>query len=319
MAYTGNGLGSYAPPPPAFSSLPSSGPSSFGPLPTFPDMESFNAFMAKMNAIQGAGAPIPAPAAPIPGAFSLAPPPAAPQWPSFDPTAANGSSAPAFETQSTVKGSTTYVDVESDSQLLAGGVVKFCTDEEMRMALASTFQLLKTDVLLWLQPDADGVVRIAVPFCGGFLECGALDEFLKDLLPSLPHVAAIHVHAHDTMHTADASIAAVEPNDRIRYEASYLNLQVQRMPPAAVAFGFHPGVTAYGWDSILRNVVTHSKIAFFFLFAQCEHEELQRICQQANYHCVVKQNPFARVQFAPRGVPIDDLKRYNWLALVRKD
>lgn len=30
---------------------------------------------------------------------------------------------------------------------------------------------------------------------------------------------------------------------------SYLNLQVQRMPPAAVAFGFHPGVTAYGWDS----------------------------------------------------------------------
>lgn len=31
---------------------------------------------------------------------------------------------------------------------------------------------------------------------------GGAPEFLKDLLPSLPHVAAIHVHAHDTMHTA---------------------------------------------------------------------------------------------------------------------
>eukprot|EP00667_Euglena_gracilis_P014922 EG_transcript_15490 len=325
MAYYGSGSGGY-----------SAGPSSVGgsygtvypgpsPYEAFATGNGFSSSLAPTSLsptkpFQLNAAPLTFqptnPAAP-PSAFGGQPAPGAvgPSAPTTPPVAF----PPALPQDFVVAGSTVFVDVESDAELLAGGVVKLCSDEELDQAFASTLELLKQDILPHLRPQANGRVPVAVPFCGGFTEAPVLDAFLRRHLPALPaDVQSVDVYALDRQHSADYSISKVEAHPKITYTAVNMDLAWQPMPRAALSLAIHPLATAPGWDSLVRNVVAHSDAAIFFLFAQCEQEALAEVCEKAGFACTVRQNPFGRAQFVPRGMPVDDLKKYNWLALVKK-
>uniref|UniRef100_A0A7S4FSG4 Uncharacterized protein n=1 Tax=Eutreptiella gymnastica TaxID=73025 RepID=A0A7S4FSG4_9EUGL len=204
------------------------------------------------------------------------------------------------------------------AQSLAGGVDKLCSDEDISRAFANTLQMIAPEVLPSLRPDASGCLRVASPFCGGFVEAGPIHEFLKTSVLSIPQIQRIHVDVHDIQHTADSSIESLGPQTTITYEARNLDLLKEKMPPVCLTLGVHPQITGSGWEQIINNVIASSDISVFFMFAQVESQTLADICRRAGYACSIRQNPHGRAQLVPRGVPPDDMKRYNWVGIVKK-
>jgi len=199
-----------------------------------------------------------------------------------------------------------------------GAMDQLCSDADVMEAFAQTLNLISNDLRPALVPDGSGVVRVAVPFCGSFLEAPVVDAWLRRLLPSLPAVRSIDVHAHDIHHTADFPVQTLNKGPHITYRASHIDLVRQPMPPADLTLGIHPMITGAGWDAIVTNVLKNSRVAVFFMFAEVEKETLEGICQRSGHLCVAKRNPFGRAQFVGKGVDPDQLKRYNWLAFVQK-
>ena len=129
------------------------------------------------------------------------------------------------------------------AQSLAGGVDKLCSDEDISRAFANTLQMIAPEVLPSLRPDASGCLRVASPFCGGFVEAGPIHEFLKTSVLSIPQIQRIHVDVHDIQHTADSSIESLGPQTTITYEARNLDLLKEKMPPVCLTLGVHPQIT----------------------------------------------------------------------------
>lgn len=192
---------------------------------------------------------------------------------------------------------------------------KLCSDEEIQMAFAMTLEMILPNIQPYCLPNHNGLLTFGIPFCGGFVEAGTINNFLKKHMSTFPGVRHIHVHAHDIGHTAHCAISALADQPNITYAAEDIDLINRPSPPCEVTLGIHPMITGQGWETITLNVLRTSKISVFFMFAEVEAQTLKDICDRNNFSCQVQQNPYGRAQLVPQGVDPNAMKRYNWIGV----
>lgn len=126
--------------------------------------------------------------------------------------------------------------------------------------------------------NPDGLLRIAMPFCGGFFEAPTLAKFLARLLDSKQFggVSEIEVIPSDVL-PGGAKVGincavAVDPRVRFRYE--HLDLSVVEHPPVDLILGMHPEITRSDtrkeWQVIIKHCVAAAPIS---VLATLHHEE----------------------------------------------
>eukprot|EP00929_Paragymnodinium_shiwhaense_P082329 TRINITY_DN43361_c0_g1_i1.p1 TRINITY_DN43361_c0_g1~~TRINITY_DN43361_c0_g1_i1.p1 ORF type:complete len:393 (+),score=74.61 TRINITY_DN43361_c0_g1_i1:124-1302(+) len=124
---------------------------------------------------------------------------------------------------------------------------------------------------------AGGVFRLAVPFCGSFVEAPTLAAFLSRLLQQggLPGVSQVQVLCSDILPgRAAVALACVPRDQRIRFQYEHLDLSEQDHPAADLVLGMQPEVTRTEfrdmWQTIVCALQRAAPLVVFTTLQDCE-------------------------------------------------
>lgn len=131
--------------------------------------------------------------------------------------------------------------------------------------------------------DSPGVLRVSVPFCGGFFEAPILMTFLRRFAQTRPEISKVDVYCCDlSANAAFVSLSVLEPNSlvSVRYEAR--DLSRSALPPADFVLGLQPEVnnedTSDAWKTIIDNCARAAPLAIFATLQPVEAQTVRLHC-----------------------------------------
>lgn len=155
-----------------------------------------------------------------------------------------------------------------------------------------------------LQPDADDVVHINLPFCYALQECRLLAEFVdRAVVPHLPESTKVRMYGTDIVKQPhmewDRKERWVRENfSRIELSFTQSDLSREELPPAQLTLGFHPevnGARKAEWVTIIQNVLRSAArgggICVFAHILQREVRRMLDICAGEGVDVQVILNP----------------------------
>lgn len=183
-----------------------------------------------------------------------------------------------------------------------------------------------TQGLNQVQPDADGMLVVNVPFCGRFQEYAMLGNFLAEHCLTLPGIKGVRIFAADSSDSyyyewAVAKRWFAEFHPEIEVHLQVQDLQMDPLPKAGLTIALHPEVTRGGsWFQIMGSVIKASQggVCLFAVFFQDEVSTLMNMMDMYDETCREKQlveNIHWKDQVVNGATPPS--KRMNFLVLVK--
>eukprot|EP00930_Biecheleria_cincta_P070538 TRINITY_DN58178_c0_g1_i1.p1 TRINITY_DN58178_c0_g1~~TRINITY_DN58178_c0_g1_i1.p1 ORF type:complete len:372 (-),score=54.78 TRINITY_DN58178_c0_g1_i1:519-1517(-) len=167
---------------------------------------------------------------------------------------------------------------------------------------ASMLELLRDKGYLQLLKACDGVLRVGVPFCGGFSEYATLGNFVAKHCLSLPGVDQASVFGVELFDSywmqwalAQRWFEMTHPNITVQLEAG--DLAEDPFPCADLVIGVHPEVTKGGcWFRIIASIL-HSCAQGMCVFTTFYEVEMKTLLNMINMNAsgaIVEtfENPF---------------------------
>eukprot|EP00929_Paragymnodinium_shiwhaense_P036569 TRINITY_DN19579_c0_g1_i5.p1 TRINITY_DN19579_c0_g1~~TRINITY_DN19579_c0_g1_i5.p1 ORF type:complete len:242 (+),score=32.60 TRINITY_DN19579_c0_g1_i5:53-727(+) len=140
--------------------------------------------------------------------------------------------------------------------------------------------------------EADGVLRISLPFCGHMCEATMLVQHLHGLLNVRPDIKGVEVFCSDITISdqcqRNLQIAKSQCDRRVRILCAQVDLSTALLPVGDLVLGFHPeGFAAFTnekcfmWQRILSNCITAAPIVVFTCFSDADAQDIFKFaCSQ---------------------------------------
>lgn len=174
--------------------------------------------------------------------------------------------------------------------------------------------------------DAQGILRLALPFCGSVQELPVLVEFLGEHFVGRPGINGVHIFGSDVQNwdlkggywRQKEKWAGRKYKGALQLQFRPVDLTREAHPNSALTFGIHPECTAPNspWPQILTNIIQNtSGVCMIACFKEGEMEVVCDICQKAGAACEVIENPHWQRNPVPPGTQPPFLR---FLVLVRR-
>jgi len=173
--------------------------------------------------------------------------------------------------------------------------------------------------------DAQGILRVALPFCGSVQELPVLADFLAERFLGRPGISGIHVFGSDVQnwdlkggYWRQKEKWAARKYKGLQLQFRPMDLVREVHPSAALTFGIHPECTAPNspWPQILTNILQNTTgVCMIATFKDVEMEVVCDICRRAGMACEVLENPHWQQHPVPPGTQPPFLR---FLVLVRR-
>jgi len=177
--------------------------------------------------------------------------------------------------------------------------------------------LAATGWLEGLPADEQGVLRVAMPFCGSNQELPVLAEFLAQRFLPAPGGGAggayngVHILGSDIVNwdikggcwrQKEKWVSRRFPGVQVQYRQ--LDMGREQHPDAALVLGIHPECTAPGspWPQILENCLRSTRgVCLIACFKEGEMEVVRDVFHRAGASCEVHENPYWQEHPIPPG------------------
>eukprot|EP00906_Rhabdomonas_costata_P028807 RCo040726 len=238
------------------------------------------------------------------------------------------SSAPSPDTQPASAVSSTpsapkavVQDSGAGPKFSAESFVGITFDPKVAAVFSKTFQeIIFPKVAHLLRPDAAGVLRIAIPFCGPFHEVVPLQRCLEALVLTREDVKKVILDAHDIRQTTSWALTHASKDPRFEVIASDVDLRTEEMRDCVLSLGLHPEVVTVkdvGWGVIMPNVLRHSQVSVFTTWMKHEAEAVVKHCKDQGMLTELIQNPDALPEGdEPVAFPEFEPKRFHWVIVA---
>eukprot|EP00930_Biecheleria_cincta_P091205 TRINITY_DN80716_c0_g1_i1.p1 TRINITY_DN80716_c0_g1~~TRINITY_DN80716_c0_g1_i1.p1 ORF type:complete len:283 (-),score=50.09 TRINITY_DN80716_c0_g1_i1:50-898(-) len=194
---------------------------------------------------------------------------------------------------------------------------EFATDEDFFMPAMDSWGgpyaemmrfLLQHGFLEGLPLDSRGLLRVSAPFCGGFMECPTLPQFLSDNFIARQGVAGISILGTEL----ESRLGGYWPQKE-RYVAKTfpglvlqlreLDLTKQQLPECALSIGVHPEASRRDfWPVILANVfssIMPGGVCVFATYFDIEVKGVLTAAEKAGLRLEVFENPYYKTHSLP--------------------
>jgi len=194
-----------------------------------------------------------------------------------------------------------------------------CCYEEFKGPFTEILQFLATQGLIQGLPlDSQGQLHVSVPFCGSFIECAILSQWLASNFLNKPLVRGVHVLGTelktDETHLWDLKerwVAETFPGMQLTLKQT--DLVVDALPEAGLTIGIHPEVTRGApWDKIIANLLrsTRGGVVLLAHFFQEEAQAAVDMCAAEGVECQVFENQY----YSGRSLPDSPWMRFFLVA-----
>lgn len=160
--------------------------------------------------------------------------------------------------------------------------------------------LTERGVFVGLPKDAQGVLRVNIPFCSSILEMSSLVPFLTQTFLERQGCKSVAISAADVQDQADTWSVLMRgvrqscPNMSLHIRCA--DLAKESMPPAALILGIHPEAANEGpWQQIITNIVrgiVPGGLCVFATFFEFESETVVQMCANVGAKAEVFANPY---------------------------
>merc|ERR1712048_1544254 len=152
-----------------------------------------------------------------------------------------------------------------------------------------------------------GVLRVSVPFCASFIECGILSRYLAQNFLGKPPVRGVHMLGTelktDPTYLWDKKelwVAETFPGMQLRIKQA--DLVTDTLPQVGLTIGIHPEVTRGApWDAIIANLLRSTPggvVVLAHFFIEEAKAAVQMIADQG-LECQVFENQYYRGRYMP--------------------
>mmetsp|Transcript_136899 Transcript_136899/g.381628 ORF Transcript_136899/g.381628 Transcript_136899/m.381628 type:complete len:313 (+) Transcript_136899:2-940(+) len=175
----------------------------------------------------------------------------------------------------------------------------------------------------WLEGlplDEQGVLRVNVPFCAGFMECQLLLPFLARIFLNRPGLAKVSILGSDIVQLRGGNWLqkekyAQKKYPRIQLQLRQMDLAREQLPACALTIGVHPEATRDKiWADIFANLVRSMKsrgVCIIATYFEIEMQAVQRLCGPLGVSFEVYENPYYKTH------PVDLSPSLRFLLLAR--
>ncbi|CAJ1393318.1 unnamed protein product [Effrenium voratum] len=167
----------------------------------------------------------------------------------------------------------------------------------------------------WLQGlplDLRKLLLVSVPFCGGFMECPALPQFLTEKWLPASQAAGASI-----LGTDERSVGAWAAKERfvarkfpkLALQLRAADLMALQLPKCSVSLGVHPEATRKGWAEIISNVVSSllpGGVCVFATYFDIEAAEVRKVAASKGLRLETFENPY----YQARPMPASPSMRY---------
>jgi len=168
--------------------------------------------------------------------------------------------------------------------------------------------LLQQGFLERLPVDEQGLLRVSVPFCAGFMECPLLPQFIFDNLLKRPGVCGASILGTELKAIGgnywpkkERYVAKKFPG--VRLQLRLADLAQEALPPCSLCIGVHPEASRLGvWVDILSNVIRSTRpggLVVFACYFDVEVKATLAVSEPLGLSFQVFENPYYKLHPLP--------------------